>query len=464
MGFRAFVLLAEMRTGSNHLEESLNALPDVASHGEAFNPVFPGAHNREELLGIDVAARDADPMPLLRAILDGEGITGFRLFHDHDPRVVAPVLDDPSVAKVILSRDPVESFVSLQIARETGQWRLTNPKMAKDAKIRFDADAFDAHAGATRAFRARVLRRLRETGQAPFLLDYAEIGDLDVVNGIAAFLGSAHRLDALPGRLKRQNPGAVEDKVLNPEEMRLHLAARAAAGADVALPAAPDPARGAGVPRMLGGARMLVMPLPGGPGAGLAEWLEAADGAAPARGMTRKDLRAWLEARPGFASVAVTRHPLLRAWDAFARRIAPGGPEGLGALRHVLRRHYGADLPSRRDLGDASVTGPAFKAFLRFAHDNLGGRSAVAVDASWASQTVLLAGMGAVVPPHHVLREDEGLSRRMAALAAALGMSAAPLPDTRPPVPEGVLDAEAVRLAQRAWRHDYLLLGYAPDP
>mgnify|MGYP003679545410 FL=1 len=38
--FDAFVMFAEMRTGSNHLEESLNTLSDVTSHGEVFNPSF----------------------------------------------------------------------------------------------------------------------------------------------------------------------------------------------------------------------------------------------------------------------------------------------------------------------------------------------------------------------------------------------------------------------------------------
>jgi hypothetical protein len=37
-----------MRTGSNHLEESLNALDDIQCHGELFNPTFIGHHNRFE--------------------------------------------------------------------------------------------------------------------------------------------------------------------------------------------------------------------------------------------------------------------------------------------------------------------------------------------------------------------------------------------------------------------------------
>ena len=40
--FTSFVVLAEMRTGSNFLEANLNALEGVTCHGEAFNPHFIG--------------------------------------------------------------------------------------------------------------------------------------------------------------------------------------------------------------------------------------------------------------------------------------------------------------------------------------------------------------------------------------------------------------------------------------
>jgi LPS sulfotransferase NodH len=42
MGFRSFVILAAMRTGSNFLEESLNGVPGITCHGELFNPAFVG--------------------------------------------------------------------------------------------------------------------------------------------------------------------------------------------------------------------------------------------------------------------------------------------------------------------------------------------------------------------------------------------------------------------------------------
>ena len=44
--FDFFVVFAEMRTGSNLLEDYLNQIANVVCHGEAFNPNFIGYPNR----------------------------------------------------------------------------------------------------------------------------------------------------------------------------------------------------------------------------------------------------------------------------------------------------------------------------------------------------------------------------------------------------------------------------------
>ena len=59
---------------------------------------------------------------------------GFRLFHNHDPRAIESGVNDPRCAKIVLTRNPADSYVSWKIAQETGQWKLTNVKRRKDAK------------------------------------------------------------------------------------------------------------------------------------------------------------------------------------------------------------------------------------------------------------------------------------------------------------------------------------------
>ncbi|MFT4620617.1 MAG: hypothetical protein ACI90Y_001947, partial [Polaromonas sp.] len=110
-----FVIFARMRTGSNFLERNLNSLPDLKCFGELFNPSFIAHARQKEYLGITLADREKDPMALVRRVQkEAPGLAGFRLFHDHDPRVRDEALRDPRCAKIILMRNPVDSYVSFK--------------------------------------------------------------------------------------------------------------------------------------------------------------------------------------------------------------------------------------------------------------------------------------------------------------------------------------------------------------
>lgn len=449
--FDAFVLLAEMRTGSNHLEASLNALDGVACLGELFNPHFFGAHNKDAWEGVSQAQRDADPLDVLARVVDRDDLGGFRLFHDHDPRVVDAVLPEPGIAKIVLGRNPLESYVSWKIAQETGQWRLTNPKMAKGGRARFDGAEFDAMLDAQAAFRSRVARALQVTGQTAFWMDYADIGDVEVVNGIAAFLGVEARLDAIPGRLKRQNPGEVADKVENPDEMRAHLA-RADPFRLSVLPGT-EPPRGPGVPAMMAAGDVLCLPVPGGPTEALRRW--ASGLGETTESMTQKDLRRWMRHHPGHHAVAVVSHPLIRAGRVLDALLEEGGE-----VRRLLVRHYGAPGPERGAVDEADR--PAWlEAFLRFARANLGGQTAMPAGGpagAWGHQVAALQGIARVVPPTRVLREEEA-PEELARLAPGAPRWDAALPPAGPSD-----DAGLAALAHEVWRRDYLVLGYPADP
>ena len=169
--FDYFVIFAEMRTGSNFLETNLNAFEGITCHGEAFNPHFIGYPDKTSLLSFTQADRDADPETLLNAIRETPGhISGFRFFHDHDPRILEPMLDDPKCAKIILTRNPLDSYVSWKIAKAKGQWKLTNVKRRKDAKVHFNRDEFARHLETLQDFQVLLLKHLQATGQAAFYL------------------------------------------------------------------------------------------------------------------------------------------------------------------------------------------------------------------------------------------------------------------------------------------------------
>ena len=82
--------------------------------------------SRTELFGVTLATREADPLLLLRKMREHtQGLAGFRLFHDHDARVSGGLSGRPALRQDRAhAAIRLDSYVSLKIAGETGQWRL----------------------------------------------------------------------------------------------------------------------------------------------------------------------------------------------------------------------------------------------------------------------------------------------------------------------------------------------------
>lgn len=456
--FDSFVMFAAMRTGSNFLEANLNALAGVTCHGEAFNPHFAGRLNQTELCGVTLAERDADPLRLLAAMkATTPGLSGFRYFHDHDPRVFDPVVQDARCAKIVLTRNPLESYVSWKIARATGQWKLTNARRLKTAQARFDAAEFVAFTEDLQAFQMRILHGLQTTGQTAFYLDYDDLQDLSVLNGLAAFLGVAARLEALDPTLKKQNPGAIEDLVENPDEL-----AAALSGIDrFNLSRTPnfEPRRSPSIPSFLAAGGLLFMPVQGGPVAQVSHWLRRLG---PTTGdFAQKSLRHWKRAHPGHRSFAVVRHPLARAHAAFCDRILTGT---LPEVRGTFARTMGLDLPppARTAAMTPEDHRAAFLAFLRFAWMNLAGQTPARVDAAIATQAAVIQGFAQFQGPDLILREDR-LAEGLAFLASETGQPCPALPpaaEHRPVALAEIADAELHEAARDAYARDFTAFGF----
>ena len=467
--FDYFVVFAEMRTGSNFLESNLNAFDGITCFGEAFNPHFIGYPNKTDILGIDQAKRDENPAGLIWAIREEtKDLGGFRFFHDHDPRVIDLCLDDPRCAKSILTRNPVESYVSWKIAQATGQWKLTNVKRRKDGKAAFDAGEFEAHISALQSFQVFLLNRLQTSGQTAFYLAYEDLQDVAIMNGLARFLGVEAQLEALDASLKKQNPSPLSDKVENFDEME-----RALSGMDrFNLTRTPnfEPRRGAGVPAFVTGAKapLLYMPVRSGPEAAVRDWLAALDtveaDTLPTQ-MNQKALRQWKRRNKGHRSFTVLRHPLARAHDAFCTRILPRGEGTFSDIRKTLRNFYKVPIPGDWPSEDYTPEAhrEAFAAFLEFLGANLSGQTNIRVDAHWATQAEVLQGFAGFSLPDQVIREDE-LSTALPALAMSLGY--AKPPKVRPAAPDApyalgdIYDEHLETLAAQVYQRDYMLFGF----
>ena len=467
--FDAFVLFAEMRTGSNYLEDNLNALPDVTSYGEVYNPTFIGHHNQFELFGYDMDRREEDPLGLLDAMIaQTDGLPGFRLFHDHDDRVVDRVLPDPRIAKVILTRNPLDSYVSRKIATATGQWRLTDAKNRKTAQIHFNADEFAEVTERLAAFQNRLRRGLQLAGQGAFLIRYEDINQAEVLNGLAGFLGSAGRIEVPSNRLKRQNPGDLSEKVENYEEMLEALRDLDRFGV-TARPDTDSP-RGAAVPGFVAHpqAGLLFLPIKAAPEQSVLDWMAAIGGVGRdglLRKMTQKDLKKWMKDHPGYRSFTVLRHPVKRAYVAFCRYILPDDRPAYAAPRKILRQRYKLPIPGTTpgEHWTAEQQKAGFAAFLEFLKLNLAGQTSLRIDAAWASQTAILQGIGEVAQPHHLLREEE-MATALPDLARAVGVQDAPEPRAEGlpgAVPlSRIHDGKIEKAAIDIYRRDYLTLGF----
>ncbi len=454
--FRSFAILAAMRTGSNFLEESLNAVPGLTSHGEAFNPSFIGFPGQPDLMGVTRDARDAWPAQLLDRIARAPGLNGFRYFPGHDPRVLPQLLSDPHCAKIILNRNPIESYVSLRIARETDQWRLTDARGRKSVRIRFDAQDFKTYLDALQCFQQAVQTGLQASGQTAFYLDYEDLNNRAVLQGLLTYLGVTS--GAVPAAsVVPQNPEPLSEKVSNLAEMSAAL--RDLDPFDLSRIPNFEPRRGPAVPGFVAaaGAPLMFMPIKGGPTGRIEDWLASVGSGGLLRGFTQVTLRDWMRHQVITRRFTVLRHPMLRAFAAFDEFVlGDGDPD----LRNLLARNYKIGVKDPSDPGDLHI---GFAAFLKFLKSNLNGQTAARMDASWASQTAVVQGFQQFVPCDLLVREGTLLGG-LAHLCAELGLTCPPLadaPDPRAARLAAIYDEGMEKLARQAYARDYLNFGFA---
>jgi LPS sulfotransferase NodH len=464
--FDYFVVLAEMRTGSNFLEESLNDYPGLSCLGEAYNPAFIGRPKLDALCGVTREARDHDPMTLLAAVRDKtDGLAGFRYFRDHEPRMYAEILGNARCGKIILTRNPLESYVSHKIATQTGQWRLGDMKDARSARIIFDKGEFERLLAQLQARQLDILRILQRSGQTAFYLDYEDIRDLEVLDGLARFLGVAHKKERPTTKTKVQNPSSLRDKVQNFDEMMGQLGDFD--HFDLGRTPNFEPRRGPAVPQMLAcrEAGLLYLPLKGAADDRIAAWLEAVGGGLLS-GFNQKTLRQWKRRHPGHRSFTVLRHPVARLHTVFCRHILNPGDDCFDDIRKMLRQKYNIALPK-------GVPGAAYTieqhrtAFLQFAawvKGNLSGQTSLRVDPAWATQAACVQGFGGFMQPDLLIREDE-LAADLTHLSAKMGLSApdmAPVAADSPFALEQVWDDSVEAAVKAAYQRDYMVFGFAP--
>jgi len=380
-------------------------------------------------------------------------------------RVLDQMLDDPRCAKIILTRNPIDSYVSLKIATATGQWKLTNMSHVKSERVTVDVPEFETHLAEVQAFQVMLQSRLQKSGQTAFYVAYEDLQDVDVMNGLAQFLGSSSQIKQLNKKLKKQNPAPMSLKVENFDEMADALARMDRFN----LTRTPnfEPRRGPMIPTYVAApdSPLLFMPIRSGPDRTIRKWLTALDGKAGSDlrvNFSQNSLRQWKRAAPGHVSFTVLRHPLARAHTVFCERILPAGGENFTEIRNSLRKVHRVPLPDDPSHAsyDDQAHRAAFLAFLKFLKGNLSGQTATRVDPTWATQQVLLQGFAEFGLPDHILREDN-LARDLRLIGVCIGR--ADVPEVHPYVDSrlsAIYDREIETAARDAYARDYVSFGF----
>ncbi|MDG1530699.1 MAG: nodulation protein NodH [Paracoccaceae bacterium] len=465
-----FVIFAEMRTGSNVLERNLRQLKAVKVCGEAFNPDFIGQPKWGKLYDVTYEQRLEDPLMLLDNMAASKNILpGFRFFFDHDPRVVDSMLGDPRCGKIILTRNPLDSYISVKLATNTDTWVMTHMTHGKSAKVNFMADHFDEFLDNRIGFQERIQRALQVTGQSAFYLRYEDINDLDVLNGIAAFLGVEDRIDDVQKQLMPQFPIPMEEKVQNFDEMKDLLKAHD----PFRLNKVPmfEPERSTSVPNFVAGhsVPLIFLPIKAGPYDVVLQWMVAYDGGsleALHSGFDQKTLRKLQRSRPNQRSFAVLRHPVARAHAAFCRQIVNPPSKYWDGVRKRLCTNFNLGLPPSPTGADYDIDThrAAFIKFLGFLRGNLQGQTHIKTSSEWATQFAVLEGMSKAIIPDVIIREEalndelNTLARKQGLPEYAMGAEVKDAPFTL----KQIYSAEVEAAAKAAYQRDYVAFGFAP--
>jgi hypothetical protein len=303
-----------------------------------------------------------------------------------------------------------------------------------------------------------LVHALQATGQTAYYIDYEDILDLDVLNGLASFLGVKGRLAKLDFRFKKQNPQAIAEKVSNPLEMRDGLA-KIDWFNQSHIPNF-QPRRLAAVPQYVasGVAPLLFMPIKSAPEGQIKKWLQSFGPLAD--GFDRQSLRVWKGSHPGQRSFAVLRHPLKRAYASYCSYVKK---EWMPELRPYLKRVHKFQMPPK---GQPFETEAEFRVgfvvFLELLRHVLDGRTELRVLPQIASQGALIQGFAQLQSPDMLIREDR-LVEGLGFLAADVGVAAHPLPsssDNPPYELASIYAADLEDLARKAYWRDYEGFGF----
>jgi len=179
-----FVILNAPRTGSNYLCTLLNSHPEILCHHEIFNPHVVGVARHLQNSGFHmgtVEERERDPIEFLGRVWrqnEGRHSVGFKLCWKQNEAIFYAVLADPWIRKIVLKRrNRIKSFVSLLLARQTGEWVIYNDAATPGArpKVHVDEAELRRHIAFNDAYYEEIESAIQQPGHLGHVLYYEDL-------------------------------------------------------------------------------------------------------------------------------------------------------------------------------------------------------------------------------------------------------------------------------------------------
>jgi hypothetical protein len=224
---KKFVILCYPRTGSYLLTDLLGRQKSVECHGELLkkNWIELDARLLKKLLlkPEDVESRDRNPMQFLDDVfaLSSAKMVGFKMFPFHNQVVMRSLLEDHSVSKIFLGRNPLQSYISLCMANETDKWiRTDRLRTDEEVYVNFDEVIFLDHLQRQRTMYERVLTAsVYDKSNPIYFLDYKDLQNENKMQNICSFMGLDKWRSIKKPKFKKQLNRPYEEVVKNWDEV-----------------------------------------------------------------------------------------------------------------------------------------------------------------------------------------------------------------------------------------------------
>ncbi len=149
---------------------------------------------------------------------------GFKIFQHQHPWAMEHLIHNKYIKKIFLKRDNLlKSFVSEQIAMETGRWDRLNQEEVRLNSTKVELSTFLNYKKNREDFFEYKQEKLRQTQQSFLELSYEEITSKFPTDKVEKFLGTKLKNIKLKHSQKKQNPFSLREMISNFQEIKTVL-------------------------------------------------------------------------------------------------------------------------------------------------------------------------------------------------------------------------------------------------